>query len=120
VQVVNLTGMIAAHAGNVLVKPLIAAAGTDISHWFDAHTRDVRLQIDPLTGLEVPFTPGGRLLHCPPSAPRADYRTDFGVPWWKVRAHTQPPISTSEGEGGMGEREIRMLILIAADADIVH
>lgn len=83
-QVVDLTGLVAANSGNILCKPLIAAAGTDISHWFDAKTSDVRLHVDVLTGLEIPFTPNGRFLHCPPAAPRADFSTDFGVPWWKV------------------------------------
>ena len=29
------------YVGNVLLKPIIAAAGKDISHWFNAETGDV-------------------------------------------------------------------------------
>ena len=30
-------------AGNVLLKPIVANAGMDISHWFDPDTKDVCL-----------------------------------------------------------------------------
>ena len=33
------------HTGDVLLKPVIAAAGKDISHWFDKKTKEVRLTI---------------------------------------------------------------------------
>ena len=29
------------HAGDVLLKPIVANAGKDISHWFDPDTKDV-------------------------------------------------------------------------------
>ena len=29
--------------GDILLKPILQAAGTDISHWFNQKTKDVRL-----------------------------------------------------------------------------
>lgn len=40
-NVYNITPLIKAHKGSSLVKPLLAAAGTDVSHWFDAATGEV-------------------------------------------------------------------------------
>lgn len=42
-KVVNLTALAQAHKGNVLMRPIISAAGTDISHWFDERTKNVSL-----------------------------------------------------------------------------
>lgn len=36
----------------------------------------------------VPYTPMGRFIHVPPSYPRSDWATNFGVPWWKNSAYT--------------------------------
>ena len=38
----DLTPLCAEHAGSVLLKPILAHAGKDISHWFDPVTKDVR------------------------------------------------------------------------------
>ena len=57
-----------------LVTPIVEAAGTDISHWFDPVTKNVRTYIDPETELEVPFCPMGHFLHCPPAEPDATGR----------------------------------------------
>jgi hypothetical protein len=43
----------------------------------------LRTHIDPITGLEIPFTPHGRFLHVPPPCPSSCWATDFGQPWWK-------------------------------------
>ena len=81
-KVYELTKLVEAHAGS-LVHPIIEAAGTDISHWFDPVTKEVRTYIDPHTELEVPFTPMGCFLHCPPPMPTTTYSTNIGTPWWK-------------------------------------
>jgi hypothetical protein len=39
--------------------------------------------IDPITGLELPYTPHGRFVHVPPPNPSTKWATDFGRPWWK-------------------------------------
>jgi len=80
-KVVDLTPLIKDNVGH-LVQPLIDAAGTDITHWFDPVTKDVRTFIDSKTELEVPFTPMGAFLHCPPREPTM-WSSDIGTVWWR-------------------------------------
>lgn len=67
----------------MLLKPIVECAGTDISHWFNPETGEVRTHIDPVTGCVVAYTPKGRFLHIPPPVPRTDWSSDVGTPWWK-------------------------------------
>ena len=80
--VLDLSALIKGNAGS-LVQPLIDNAGTDITHWFDPITKDVRTYIDPKTELEVPFTPMGSFLHCPPSVPTSSWSPPVGTVWWR-------------------------------------
>lgn len=82
-KVYDLTELCQQYKGNVLLKPIIAAAGTDISHWFNPKTRDIRTHVDPLTGCTMPYTPHGRFIHIPPPCPSSDWCNDFGRPWWR-------------------------------------
>ena len=77
VQVYDLTELVEQNSGN-LVQPIIQAAGTDISHWFDPNSHDLRKHIDPETQLDVPFLPMGRFLHAAPAGPSSDWSTDIG------------------------------------------
>ena len=93
-------------AGDVLLKPILANAGKDISHWFSAETRDVsyivvrimrlvtatfpsncfpqvKTHIHPVTGCVAPYCPNGRFVHVPPPFPRSDWNNNFGTPWWQ-------------------------------------
>lgn len=70
-------------SGDVLLKPIIEAAGKDITHWFDKKTKDIRTHIDPVTKCKFYYTPRGRFIHTPPRCPRTDWANDFGRPWWK-------------------------------------
>ena len=90
-DVYDITPLLRANDG-VLTKPLYGAAGTDISHWFDAKTRDVRTYVDPTTNVVLPYYPQGRFLHCPPPVPTSAWDDSFGTPWWKARP--------THGEGG--------------------
>jgi len=81
-KVYDLTALVADNEGH-LVMPIIEAAGTDISHWFDSVTKEVKTYIDPKTELEVPFCPMGEFLHCPPPMPTIDWSSNIGKPWWK-------------------------------------
>eukprot|EP00878_Enallax_costatus_P039878 GHUV01045806.1.p1 GENE.GHUV01045806.1~~GHUV01045806.1.p1 ORF type:complete len:158 (+),score=21.13 GHUV01045806.1:241-714(+) len=54
--VYDLTRLIQEHPGS-LTEPILAAAGTDISHWFDPQNGDVKTHIDPHTHLPVPYCP---------------------------------------------------------------
>eukprot|EP00049_Salpingoeca_infusionum_P002810 m.60098 g.60098 ORF g.60098 m.60098 type:complete len:217 (-) comp11800_c1_seq1:185-835(-) len=82
-HVYDLTAFVAEHEGSPLTKPIIAAAGTDISHWFDKEKKDLKRFIDPVTGVEAFYTPNGRMLHVPPPGPSTKWATNFGKPWWQ-------------------------------------
>uniref|UniRef100_A0A4X2JYG0 Cytochrome b5 domain-containing protein 1 n=1 Tax=Vombatus ursinus TaxID=29139 RepID=A0A4X2JYG0_VOMUR len=82
-NVYNLTSLAKEYKGSVLMKPILEAAGQDISHWFDRSTGDIRTHIDPLTGCLKYYTPRGRFVHIPPQLPRSDWANDFGQPWWR-------------------------------------
>ncbi|KYO31593.1 cytochrome b5 domain-containing protein 1 [Alligator mississippiensis] len=82
-RVHDLTPLAREHEGDVLLRPILEAAGTDITHWFNPKTRDLQTCVDPLTGCPRYYTPQGRVLHVPPLLPRSDWANDFGVPWWK-------------------------------------
>ncbi len=51
--VFNLTSLCEKYGGDILLKPIIAHAGKDISHWFDPQTRDVRRMDDSRVPLHV-------------------------------------------------------------------
>jgi len=82
-KVYDLTPLCDDYTGDVLLKPVIASAGKDISHWFDKKTKEIRTHVDQTTGCVFPYTPHGRFVHIPPSCPRTDWANDFGRPWWK-------------------------------------
>ena len=71
----------------MLLKPLIDAAGQDISHWFDSKTNDLKKHIDPTIGCPAYHTQHGRFSHVPPPYPTSDWANDFGKPWWKNDAY---------------------------------
>lgn len=54
----------------------------------------LRTCIDPITGLEIPFTPHGRFIHVPPACPSTKWATDFGRPWWKDTRYLVGRLST--------------------------
>lgn len=82
--VYNVTEIVA--DSGVLAAPILKAAGTDISHWFDAKTGDIRFYVCPDTNIERPYLPQGDFVDVPPFAPRSDY-DNFGTPWWKDSKH---------------------------------
>ncbi|PNW78294.1 hypothetical protein CHLRE_09g403200v5 [Chlamydomonas reinhardtii] len=80
--VYNLTDLIKANQG-ALAAPLIAAAGQDLTHWFDPTTKDPKRHICPATHIERFYTPMGRFIHVPPPEPMCNWDTSFGLPWWR-------------------------------------
>ncbi|XP_060587504.1 cytochrome b5 domain-containing protein 1-like [Ruditapes philippinarum] len=82
-KVYNLTPLCEKYQGDVLLKPIVQAAGKDISHWFDRKTKDIRTNVDPQTGCVIPYAPNGRFVHIPPPYPDSSWANDFGRPWWK-------------------------------------
>ncbi|CAE7864225.1 unnamed protein product [Symbiodinium microadriaticum] len=66
-----------------LAQPIIAAAGSDISFWFDEATGKPKMHVNPDTGLQEIYCPWGRYIHVPPQGPESDWGTDFAVAWWE-------------------------------------
>jgi hypothetical protein len=65
-------------AAGDLSQPIADVAGTDISHWFNAKTGDVKRHMNVETGIEQYFTPMGRFVHIPPTDPTDDFNTCGG------------------------------------------
>lgn len=81
-KVYDLTPLLLEYDGP-LAQPIIEAAGTDISHWFDETTGQPKTHIDPETGLQEIYCPWGRYIHVPPQGPESDWSPDFQTPWWE-------------------------------------
>lgn len=81
-SVYDLTKLVKSNEGP-LVQPIIKCAGTDISNWFEKETKEIRTHIDPITNLERPHMPMGRVLHVAPDEPVSNWSTNFGTAWWK-------------------------------------
>eukprot|EP00798_Chlamydomonas_sp_ICE-L_P027029 gene27029-2256_t len=91
-KVCDITKLIKEYPGKI-TEPLIAAAGQDISHWFDPQTNDVKKYICPQTHLERYYTPMPR-----PS----------GRPLQSPHAHTsRPPARKREPDPTRGNRARR-------------
>jgi len=82
-RVYDFTSLVDKCKGSVLLKPIIEAGGTDISHWFNPKTKEIRSHVDPMTNCVIPYTPRGRFIHIPPPYPSSDWANDFGRPWWR-------------------------------------
>ncbi|XP_020379756.1 cytochrome b5 domain-containing protein 1 [Rhincodon typus] len=82
-KVYDLTPLAEQFKGDILLRPILEAAGQDISHWFDEKRKDIRIKIDQLTNCQKYHTPRGRFAHIPPLMPMSDWCNAFGTPWWK-------------------------------------
>jgi len=85
-HVYDLTPLLAENDGP-LAQPIIDAAGSDISHWFDENTLQPKMHIDPQTGLEEVYCPWGRYIHVPPQGPESCWATNYVTPWWEDRRY---------------------------------
>mmetsp|Transcript_12515 Transcript_12515/g.22095 ORF Transcript_12515/g.22095 Transcript_12515/m.22095 type:complete len:241 (-) Transcript_12515:80-802(-) len=85
-SVYDLTPLLAEYTGP-LAQPIIEAAGSDISFWFDEATKQPKTHVDPVTGMEEIYCPWGRYVHVPPQGPESGWSTSFGTPWWEDRRY---------------------------------
>ena len=75
-DVYDLTELIQKNRHLPEVEPMIQAAGTDITHWFDSKTKEPRKMIDH-SGKAVYYCPNGPFLNL-------DTSEDItAIPWWK-------------------------------------
>ena len=87
-KVLNLTPLIKSYPVADTI-PLVKAAGTDISHWFDKTQSppEIRQCIDLETGLPRHYQPYGRFVHIPTLAPDSSIDHAYELPWWKDQAY---------------------------------
>ncbi|XP_018335857.1 cytochrome b5 domain-containing protein 1-like [Agrilus planipennis] len=81
-KVFNLTKLIEEYKKTNLVKPILAFAGKDISHWFDESSGDIQYFINPITGIRTPYCPNGPIPHVALPTPSSNW-TPVDTPWWK-------------------------------------
>ncbi|CAJ1370138.1 unnamed protein product [Effrenium voratum] len=81
-RVYDLTPLLAEHEGP-LAQPIIAAAGSDISFWFNEATGQPKEHVHPETGMQEIYCPWGRYIHVPPQGPESGWATDYRTPWWE-------------------------------------
>lgn len=84
-QVYDLTKLIQENSSSSLCDPIVLAAGTDITHWFNPDTREPKTFVDPVTNLKSFFCPTGRYLHIPPANANSNVDKEvakFEIPWW--------------------------------------
>ncbi|KAL4441700.1 hypothetical protein ABPG74_008697 [Tetrahymena malaccensis] len=83
-QVYDITPLIQQNINSPLTRPLIEAAGTDITYWFDPKNKEPRKMIDINTGLEKFYCPKGEYLHIPPLGPETNFDLqEVQTPWWR-------------------------------------
>ncbi|XP_015521147.1 cytochrome b5 domain-containing protein 1 [Neodiprion pinetum] len=80
--VYDLTDLCGLYQGSDQIKPILAHAGKDISHWFDHRVNDIRHYVHPVTGVAVPYCPHGPIPDVNPAAPTASWRPLDRCPWW--------------------------------------
>ncbi|CAD7964216.1 unnamed protein product [Amoebophrya sp. A25] len=82
-KVYDLAPLLEDYKKDPLSQPILAASGTDITHWFDPETRDPRTHTSPFTNLKEVYCPQGRYLHVPPEVPEPGFDTRIKSPWWR-------------------------------------
>lgn len=83
-DIYDLTDLLRENPG-VLIDPIVSAAGTSITHWFN-QKGDLRTYVDPVRNIEMPYLPQGRFLHVPPDDPMA-FSVSTSNPWWKDKKY---------------------------------
>ncbi len=86
-NVLDLTALIAKYRLGPLAAPLVRAAGTDITRWFDTATGDLKTCVDEATGLPTYVQPYGRFIHCPTLSIDSTIDTTYALPWWQDPAY---------------------------------
>ncbi|XP_063237942.1 cytochrome b5 domain-containing protein 1 isoform X1 [Bacillus rossius redtenbacheri] len=81
-KVLNLTDLVKEFEATDAVRPIIANAGKDISHWFDQDTEELRHHVHPVTGVRVPYLPHGPIPHVGPEVATSSWRP-VALPWWR-------------------------------------
>ena len=82
-MVYDLTDLCKIWANKREIKPILAYAGKDISHWFDHEKNDIKYYVHPVTGALVPYCPHGPIPDVISSVvPSSTWRPLDKCPWW--------------------------------------
>ncbi|KAF3423909.1 hypothetical protein E2986_11374 [Frieseomelitta varia] len=82
-MVYDLTDLCKIWANKREIKPILAYAGKDISHWFDHEKNDIKYYVHPVTGVLVPYCPHGPIPDVISSVvPCSTWRPLDKCPWW--------------------------------------
>lgn len=82
-EVYDLSDLCKVWANKREIKPILAYAGKDISHWFDHEKNDIKYYVHPITGVLVPYCPHGPIPDVIPSVvPANNWRALDKCPWW--------------------------------------
>jgi len=111
-EVFDLTILIQECYGE-LCEPLIKAAGTDITHWFNVNTKEPKTFVDPTSNLRTYYCPQGRFLHIPPIEPDASWDNSFKTPWWRDRKYFIGNLSKKT-------RKLRIINMLTKHDDILE
>jgi len=85
-NVFDITKLLKENKGSELCDPLLLAAGTDISHWFEPTLKEPLTRIGARSGKPEYFCPSGRYLHLPSSEAHSGHQREtagFDIPWWQ-------------------------------------
>ncbi|CCW70361.1 unnamed protein product [Phytomonas sp. Hart1] len=66
-----------------LVIPLVRAAGSDISHWWDPISDDLKTCVNVVSGMRTYAQPDGLFPHVPTIFPDSNIDLEYDIPWWK-------------------------------------
>ena len=111
--VYDLSNLIFEHRQDPLIEPIIAAAGTDITHWFDPETQDPKTCVYEPTGLVGVYCPQGRFLHVPSINPDANFDSSFEIPWWNDKE------KYLIGSLTIKTRKIKIMNMLSKQEDII-
>ncbi|XP_021238382.1 cytochrome b5 domain-containing protein 1 [Numida meleagris] len=82
-RVYDLGPLLRERRGDVTLAPLLAAVGTDVSHWFDPESGDPLPRVEPCTGQTSSRYPVGSPGSSQPRTPRSDGAPPLDTAWWR-------------------------------------
>jgi len=112
-EVYDITKLIQENFTSPLVDPIVSAAGTDITYWFDPKTKEPKTCVDARTGLTTYYLPQGRYLHVPSSEPSSQPDPIFKEAWWKDKQYCIGHLTKKV-------RKIKIVNMLTAHEDVLE
>ncbi|XP_075237782.1 cytochrome b5 domain-containing protein 1 [Lycorma delicatula] len=114
-RILDLTPLIEKYKGieeHNLIKPIIAHAGKDISHWFNKNNNIIEF-IHPITGVKVPYTPHGRIPDVGLQVPSTEWEALQTLPWWQDSKYVVGILTKNS-------RPIRIMNTLNGESALLH